>query len=160
MSVGEVVYLNRALPDKSVVIFTSNSIDLNPDTEAYIDNTSVNLLSADGDHLLHVSIRRAENRICFNAKDSDEWGSEESVALDGVFRQRGKSSISISIRHPTFVVSVDNTPIHTFMQRIDKEVGALEYRTNGLSESVFPGHIDVRVVRRDDSYITSDDEDD
>jgi hypothetical protein len=150
LHLDEAITLDKALPVGSTVTFRARSIDLLPDTKAYIDNTSVNLLSADGDHVLHVSIRRAENRFCFNASEGrDGWGTEESVPLFGVFGQQTDAIISILVGASEFAVSVDDEPIYTFKARSTKEVKTLEYHTNGLSNSVFPEHIDVTVTTPD-----------
>jgi hypothetical protein len=74
----------------------------------------VNLLSAEGDNLLHISVRRAENELCFNAHAvSENWGKEERKPLYGVFQQP-ESTIHVCIEKSAYVVSIDGKHVHTF----------------------------------------------
>jgi hypothetical protein len=109
-----------------------------------IDNTSVNLLSAEGHELLHVSVRRAENQLCFNARMANSaWGKEERVPLYGVFQQTD-TTISVRIDKDAYVVLIDGKIRHTFTKRIDKEVKGVIYRCDNTS--VFANPINVSVV--------------
>lgn len=135
---------DKAVTSGSLIEFLSRTYDRLPDTKAAIDNTSLNLLSAEGDHLLHISVRRAENQLCFNATlESEKWGPEERVPLYGVFEQTD-AKVTVSIKDSNYVVSVDGRPVHTFAKRIDKDVKGVTYRTNSVS--VFADHVDVCVV--------------
>jgi hypothetical protein len=148
LHLDEVVTFDKPLVPGGSVVFRSSSIDRLPDTKAYIDNTSVNLLSAEGDHLLHVSIRRAQNRIVFNARlDSEQWddAKEEWVPLFGVFQQTD-ATITARVQDKSYDVLIDGSTVYTFAKRIDKDVKAITYRTNGLSASVFADHLDVTVT--------------
>jgi choline dehydrogenase-like flavoprotein len=86
----------------------------------------VNLLSAEQDRLLYVSIRHAENEICFNAREATgDWGVEECVLLLGVF-QKADATIIIHL-HKSAVI------VYTFARRIPKDVKGILYSCSGTS---------------------------
>ncbi|RYP44511.1 hypothetical protein DL768_009032 [Monosporascus sp. mg162] len=96
LHLAEKITFDRVFDAGSHIVFYSSSFNPYPDTQVYIDNTSVNVLSAEDDTLLHVSFRRAENQIVFNSmKTGDAWGNEERVSLQGVFN---KTDVTIAIR--------------------------------------------------------------
>ncbi|KAF9236897.1 hypothetical protein BU15DRAFT_49453 [Melanogaster broomeanus] len=85
LKIGGTVGLNADLTTDGIIIFRSASLDLTPVNNAGIDNASINLNDGNGNRLLHVSFRRAENAIVFNTSTNEGWGPEERVALGGKF---------------------------------------------------------------------------
>lgn len=82
---GHELKFDRPIGDGGSIVFYSTCINLVPDFGHNIDNTSVNVLSADKDTLLHISIRRAENAIVFNSQmHGGGWQQEERVRLPNV----------------------------------------------------------------------------
>jgi choline dehydrogenase-like flavoprotein len=93
----------------------------------------MNLLSAEQDRLLYVSIRRAENEVCFNAREATgDWGVEERVLLLGVF-QKADTTITIHLHKSAFIVLVDVVIVYTFARRIPKDVKGILYSCSGTS---------------------------
>jgi hypothetical protein len=93
----------------------------------------MNLLSAEQDRLLYVSIRRAENEVCFNAREATgDWGVEERVLLLGVF-QKADTTITIHLHKSAFIVLVDAVIVYTFARRIPKDVKGILYSCSGTS---------------------------
>lgn len=128
----------------SYIVFYSPSFNPFPDEKVYIDNTSVNVRSAEHDILLHVSFRRAENQIVFNSRETNgNWGPEERVSLQGVFN---KTDVTIAIRleNDRYEVLINDSIIHTYKKRIIKDARAVSYECN--SQSVFADPIGVLVL--------------
>ncbi|KAF5590567.1 FAD NAD(P)-binding domain protein [Fusarium subglutinans] len=135
----------------SFIVFYSSSYDPVPDTTASIDNTSVNITSADDEDLLHISFRRVENQIVFNSRLKDTqgnlvWGSEERVPLQGVF---SKTDVTILVRleDDVYQVYVDDSIIHSYKKRIRKDARGVSYRAN--TKSLFTDPIQVQLVTPD-----------
>ncbi|KAH6843433.1 hypothetical protein B0I37DRAFT_418534 [Chaetomium sp. MPI-CAGE-AT-0009] len=124
-----------------------------PDEQVAIDNTSVNVLSAEDDNLLHVSFRRAENQIVFNSHEAGgPWGPEERVSLQGVFN---KTDVTIAIRleKDRYEVLINDSIIHTYKKRIIKDARSVSYECN--SQSVFEDPIGVIVVTPESNIKTT-----
>ncbi|KAH7106381.1 hypothetical protein BKA62DRAFT_825919 [Auriculariales sp. MPI-PUGE-AT-0066] len=121
---------SRPIGDGGSVQFYSNTVNLVPDFGYYIDNTNINIESSDGDTLLHVSVRRVENAIVFNSlPKGGEWGTEERVALLGVF-ERTDATFTVRLNGAEWHILVDGRPIKTYHQRIHKPAVTASYRSN------------------------------
>ncbi|KAH7917729.1 galectin [Leucogyrophana mollusca] len=133
------VTLKNEFKAEGIVDFQSAKLDLNPSSAGpnQIDNTSVNLLSAKNDNLLHISIRRAENAIVFNAHEVDkDWGKEERVPLKGAFV--GPDTVITVVDHgDRYQILTDYHTVHYFNKRISGNVNQLSYQINKNQISPF-----------------------
>ncbi|KAH7106383.1 hypothetical protein BKA62DRAFT_293475 [Auriculariales sp. MPI-PUGE-AT-0066] len=137
----------RPIGDGGSVQFYSNTVNLVSDFSNYIDNTSINIESSDGDTLLHVSVRRVENAIVFNSlSKGGEWGTEERVALLGVF-ERTDATFTVRLNGAEWHILVDGRPIKTYHQRIHKPAVTASYRSN--NRPVFSDPLLVTVATKD-----------
>jgi hypothetical protein len=144
LPLGESITFDKVLAPGGAVTFRSSSVNLQPDLSAAGDNTGVNLVSAENDMLLHVSVRRKENAIVLNARlDAASWGTEERVPLAGAFEQK-TATITALVQDASFVVLIDGIVVHTFAKRISKDVRGISYRAN--SGSAFADNIDITVT--------------
>ncbi|KAH7931246.1 hypothetical protein BV22DRAFT_7019 [Leucogyrophana mollusca] len=133
------VTLKNEFKAEGIVDFQSSKLDLNPSSAGtnQIDNTSVNLLSAKNDCLLHVSIRRAENAIVFNAHEADkDWGKEERVELKGAF-VGPDTVITICDHGDRYQILTDYHTVHYFNKRISGNANQLSYMINKNQVSPF-----------------------
>ncbi|KAM0541825.1 hypothetical protein ACHAPJ_013074 [Fusarium lateritium] len=143
LHLGENYDFERVFEAGSFIVLYSETYDKVADLDVYIDNTNVNIRSAQDDILLHISFRRAVNQIVFNSKPSGgNWGEEERVSLMGVF-SRTDVTISIRLESDTYEVYVDDSIIKTYKKRIIKDAQKVSYETN--SKSVFTDPIGVVV---------------
>ncbi|KAJ7224680.1 fungal lectin Cgl3 in complex with Chitotriose, partial [Mycena pura] len=137
LAFSEEVAFAKPISDGGSIVFYSNTVNLTPHYGAQIDNTSINLLSSEGDTLLHVSICRVENAIVFNSNPSGKgWGQEERIPLQGVF-ERTDATITIHLHRETWVILADGTPIKAYNQRIQKPATGASYRGNDKDALVF-----------------------
>lgn len=122
--------LNKPFYPGQSIYFVSTSSDPKPDPSPYIDNSNVNLLNGK-DILLHISIRRVENRIIFDTKRGDTWDEKHQVIdLKGVFSGPG-AIIRVDSNANSYDVSFNNSPtIHTFPKRINADATAVSYEAN------------------------------
>ncbi|KAK8013735.1 hypothetical protein PG991_009328 [Apiospora marii] len=147
LHLGETHSFDKVYEAGSFIIFYSPTYDPYPDREPAIDNTSVIILSVEGDHLLHISFRRAENQIVFNScpsgpLDSLKWGKEELIPLQGVF-SRTDITIAVRLEADKYEIYIDDSIIHTFTKRIRKNAQKVTCRANRESRAVFANPIGV-----------------
>ncbi|KAH7907333.1 galectin [Hygrophoropsis aurantiaca] len=133
------VQLKNEFKQECIVDFQSAKLDLKPQSLGanQIDNTSINLLSSKNDVLLHVSIRRAENAIVFNAHEADQdWGKEERVQLEGRFT--GPDTVITVVDHgDRYQILTDYRTAHYFTKRIKMNANQLSYMINKNQISPF-----------------------
>jgi hypothetical protein len=149
LALDDKVTFDRVFGAGSYIVCYSASFNPYPDTQVYIDNTNINILSADGDYLVHISFRRAEDQIVFNSHEAGSpWGDEEHVSLAGVFN---KTDVTIAIRleDTLYQVYVNDSIVHTYNKRIIKDAQAVSYEAN--SEPVFTNPIGVSVATPEDT---------
>ncbi|KAF7340703.1 FAD/NAD(P)-binding domain-containing protein [Mycena sanguinolenta] len=145
LACGDNVTFTNPINDGGSIVFYSNTVNLVPPSGAQIDNTSVNLLSADDDFLLHLSVRSAENAIVFNSRPSgNPWGAEERIPLHGVF-ERTDATITIRLRSQSWVILVDGIPIASYNLRIKKPAISASYSGNDKDALVFSNPLLVTV---------------
>ncbi|KAM0433636.1 hypothetical protein ACHAQK_009254 [Fusarium lateritium] len=143
LSLGESLSFEKVFDAGTFILFYSPTYNLLPDRNVNTDNTSLNIHSAKGDHLLHISFRRAENQIAFNSKPTDSsWGPEERVSLQGVF-SKTDATIGVRLEADFYNIYIDDSIIHTYKKRIIKDAHNLSYST--ASESLFTNPIEVEV---------------
>jgi hypothetical protein len=146
------VQFEKPLTVGSFVVFYSSSLDMLPDVnpKVDIDNTSFNILTADGDYLLHISLRRRENAIVFNSRTaSGGWGDEERVVLEGIFdSQQTKAAVAVRIHETSFAIYFDGKLRKSYNKRIIKDAQGAAYACN--SQSVFSNPVTVAVANVND----------
>jgi hypothetical protein len=126
------------------LVLRSKMVSLLPDRKAPVDHTNLNILSANQDRLLHISVRRTDNMICFNAREAaGAWGKEERVSLFRVFQQP-EVTITIRSKQSVFIMFVDGVIVHTFVKRIYEDVKGISYDCK--STSVFTDPIQLIVM--------------
>ncbi|KAJ3486157.1 hypothetical protein NLI96_g4446 [Meripilus lineatus] len=147
INIGDTRALSPALANDQFVYFISSTTSLTPDTSTGGDNTSLNLLSIDGDYLLHVSFRRVSNTIVFNARTATGgWGAEEVIPSKGFFQESQPVSVVVQTKTQAFDVYIDGVLRHTFKKRINKAVTAVRYqRNNNMSTQIFANTINVAI---------------
>ena len=138
LPITESVTLKSEFKAENIIVFQSATLDLGPNTGTGGDNTHVDINSTDGDVLLTVAIRRAENAIVLNSKPADgSWGKEERVKLEGLFVNGLNTTITVYDHGDRFQVLIDYNTIHYFVKRIQKNGTAVSYLINANSSSPF-----------------------
>lgn len=119
--------LNNPLTPGQSIYFVSTSYDSEPDPSLHRDYTSFNLVNGK-DILLHISIRRGEDRIVLDTKRDDTWDDNlQVIDLKGVFSGPG-AIIKVDENATSYDVSFNNSPtIHTFPKRINANATAVSY---------------------------------
>ena len=144
------VTLNSEFKAENIIVFQSAKLDLSPSTGTGLDSTYTQIISTDGDVLLSVGIRRAENAIVLNSKPADgSWDTEERVTLEGRFVNGLNTSITVYDHGDRFQVLIDYNTIHYFVKRIEKNGTAVTYGIHPNSSSVFS---DTLAVTTYDSF--------
>nr|BAJ72707.1 galectin homolog [Laccaria amethystina] len=135
LPLSQTVQLAQPFQAENIIVFQSAQLDLTPNPGRGHDNTSVNIFSAAGDILLTISIRRAENAIVMNSLPaSGNWGTEESVPLEGRFVNGGlNTTITVYDHGDRFQVLIDYNTIHYYAKRIQKNGTAVSYLTDQAS---------------------------
>lgn len=124
--------------------FQSSSLNLEPDHKVHIDNSNVNLHWGNN-ILLHISIRRAENRIIFDTQRGSAWDDRlEVIPLRGVFTGR-RPTIGVVARANSYDIFFDGRRLHSYTKRIIADATAISYRTNPNQSLVFSNPIEVDV---------------
>ncbi|KAJ5541865.1 hypothetical protein N7461_007868 [Penicillium sp. DV-2018c] len=96
----------QALKTDSVILLESTSVDpVKPDIG--IDMTQISIHDAGNDTIFHISIRRRQGQIIFNAKISGSWGQEERIDLEGRFGSEDGATILIHDQGDGFEVSIN-----------------------------------------------------
>ncbi|KAJ3486159.1 hypothetical protein NLI96_g4444 [Meripilus lineatus] len=147
INVGDTHTLSSALTNDQFVYFISKTTSLTSDPSPGGDNTSLNLLSGDGDWLLHISIRRVNSTIVFNARNAaGGWGAEEVISSQGFFHESQPASVVVQNRSSAFDVYIDGILRHTFKKRINQAVRAVRYHRNGnMNTQIFAYTINVAI---------------
>jgi hypothetical protein len=150
LPIGEKVELKQEFKAENIIVFQSAKLDLTPSSGTGIDNTYVNIISADNNILLHISIRRAQNAIVLNSRTADgPWGTEERVTLEGRFVNGLNTTITVYDHGDRFQVLIDYNTIHYYEKRIHENGTAVSYNTNEGHTSPFS---DVLAVTTYDSF--------
>lgn len=110
--------------------------------------TQISIQDAAGDIIFHISIRRAQMQIIFNAKIKGSWGEEESIKLDDRL-QAGEEGATILIHDQGYGYEVWINWLHAlwFSKRlkdaVPKDISYGLADDNGTS--VFSDEIEVRI---------------
>jgi len=137
--------LDKPLTVDDVVHFDASTVSLTPDPSP--DNTSLNLLSGDGDYLLHISIRRDTCTIVLNSRyATSAWGTEEHIDWDGTFTDGKRATIAVCNNAQTFTISINDKIRHQYKKRINLTTQAVSYRKNAaMTTAIFGPTISVRI---------------
>jgi hypothetical protein len=125
--------LKQELKADGIVVFQSATLDLTPSATGtgQLDNTFINL-NVGGDKVLHISIRRPENAVVFNARTATgNWGPEERITLQGSFRGPC-TTITVYDHGDRYQILFDYHTVHYFNKRIHKNAGvtSVSYGSN------------------------------
>ena len=150
LPITKTIALKSEFKAENIVVFQSAKLDLSPNTGTGFDNTYVEINSADGDILLTVAIRRAQNTIILNTRPADgSWGTEEKVTLEGRFVDGLNTTITVYDHGDRFQVLIDYNTILYYVKRIQKNGTAVSYGISPDSSSPFS---DTLAVTTYDSF--------
>jgi hypothetical protein len=148
LKVNSFLSFKQALKADSVVIIDSSSLNLTPAKTSGIDNTQIYLnegKNGDGDILLLLSIRRAENQIVFNSKIDNTWGKEIRISLERRFKGT-TPSILIHDQDDGYEVFIDWKHALFFQKRAPGKVAqSVSYTVNDGQTPVWSSNLKVKV---------------
>lgn len=96
----------RALEADSVILLESAIVDLAAPSVG-VDMTQISITDASDETIFHISIRRGQGEIIFNAKIGGSWGAEERITLDNRFRVDEGATILIHDQGNGYEVWID-----------------------------------------------------
>ncbi|KAI1173331.1 hypothetical protein F4777DRAFT_581010 [Nemania sp. FL0916] len=147
LPIGNTHSLKSAVATDEFIYFNSSTTSLTADTSSGGDNTSLNLLSGDGDFLLHISIRRANSTIVFNARGvTSGWGTEEQISSKDIFQDGEPTSLVVKNKSSAFGIYINGVLRHTFSKRFSLDARQIRYgRNDGMTTQIFASPIDVAI---------------
>ncbi|KAK2785870.1 hypothetical protein FQN52_009208 [Onygenales sp. PD_12] len=141
LPLGQSINLKTEFNADSILIFDSNSVDLNQIQTDTIDNTQLTFHNGK-DVLFLISFRRAEGQIVFNTNVGGKWGAEERVDLGG--KLKGSStSIMVHDQGTGFEVSIDWVHAAWFAKRDARPIKSVSYGVNKGQKSVLASVLKV-----------------
>lgn len=144
LELSKTIKLTSEFKAGGIAVFQSASLNLTT-PEGGGDNNTINI-SRGGNILLHIAIRRDVGKIVFNSKPvGGSWGTEESVALEGVF-SGPYPTIRVYDHGDRFLILADPETIHYFKKRISGNAENFSYGTH-KPPSVFSNILAVTVYR-------------
>ncbi|KAJ5200889.1 hypothetical protein N7449_005692 [Penicillium cf. viridicatum] len=135
----------QTLKADSVILLESSSVDpVKPDDG--IDMTQISIMDAENDTIFHISIRRAQGQIIFNAKIGGSWGEEERINITRRFDSEDGATILIHDQGEGFEVSIDWVHAIWFAKRAQgKAAQSIRYELgNKEGTSVLSDDLEVR----------------
>ena len=137
--------MDKPLTVDDVVHFDASAVSLTSNPSP--DNTSLNLLSGDGDYLLHISICRDTRTIVLNSRyATKDWGPEEHMDWDGSLTDGRRATVSVCNNDQTFTIAINGKSGHQYKKRINLTTQAVSYRKNAaMTTAVLGSAIAVRV---------------
>lgn len=139
--------LIRPLVSGSSVHFLSNSFDGEPHPRPHptIDESSVNLVRGN-DILLHIGIRRIENRIVLDTRRGNSWDQNlQVIDLRGAFPGPG-ASIKVNTVGDHYEISFSgHSRVFIYDKRILADATSVSYLSSAGTKPVFSNPLDVRV---------------
>ena len=147
ISLNSRTHLSLPLTKDSLVILHSQELNLRPEHQVRLDNTSINFYNEEGDNLLHISFRRVRNQIVFNSRlVSSDWGQEEKVALSGIFL-RDDTYIVVYDHGDRYQILIDGRTVHYFTKRKRGDGIEVGYLINdGMKYPIFSHTLVVQPV--------------
>ncbi|KAJ5822368.1 Concanavalin A-like lectin/glucanases superfamily [Penicillium robsamsonii] len=100
------LHLQQTLETDSVILLESSSVDPDKPGDG-IDMTRISITDAENDIIFHISIRRVQSQIIFNAKIGISWGPEERIDIDRRFNSEDDATILIHNQGGGFEASID-----------------------------------------------------
>jgi Galactoside-binding lectin len=153
------IKLKAEFKAEGIVVFQSASLDLSPSKTGTnsLDNTAINLMSNEGDYLLHISIRRPENAIVFNSMPANgNWGTEERVTLQGKF-VGPNTTIMVYDHGDRYQILFDYHTVHYFVKRIKKNATNISYSINKDQTPPFSNPLAVSTYASMAKFVANDD---
>lgn len=135
----------QTLKADSVILLESSSVDpVKPDDG--VDMTQISIMDAENDTIFHISIRRAQGQIVFNAKIGGSWGEEERINIARRFDSEDGATILIHDQGEGFEVSIDWVHAIWFAKRAQgKAAQSIRYELgNKEGTSVLSDDLEVR----------------
>ncbi|TFK27607.1 hypothetical protein FA15DRAFT_701808 [Coprinopsis marcescibilis] len=127
INLQQTVPLPFALRNGGVVEFLSPEV--NAQSTAL---TNIHLLNGREDVALVISFRPAKNTIVFNSKTRDgEWGQEQQVDYNDVFRNNSQAIVSILDLGGAFSITFNRMEPHVYPKEIWEPVGFVRYEASG-----------------------------
>ncbi|KAJ5407672.1 hypothetical protein N7509_001555 [Penicillium cosmopolitanum] len=136
----------KQLKPDSVILLESDYVDLSKPAVG-VDMTQISITDDAGNTVFHISIRRGQGQIIFNAKVKGSWGEEERINLDHRFRASEEgATILIHDQGDGYEVWIDWVHALWFAKRVKNAVPkAISY---GLADengtAVLADDIEVR----------------
>jgi hypothetical protein len=133
LELGYSLPFKQQLGTDSVIIVKSPTVDLTLPSTRGSDMTQLSITNEAGDTVFHISIRRTQGVIIFNAKPaSGQWGPEVKVPLERRFKENDEATILIHDQGEGYEIFTDWTHVQWFEKRIKATVPkAIHY---GLSD--------------------------
>ncbi|CAI7673953.1 unnamed protein product [Penicillium viridicatum] len=135
----------QTLKADSVILLESSSVDpVKPDDG--LDMTQISIMDAENDTIFHISIRRTQGQIIFNAKIGGSWGEEERINISRRFDSEDGATILIHDQGEGFEVSIDWVHAIWFAKRAQgKAAQSIRYElANEEGTSVLSDYLEVR----------------
>ena len=148
LAIGKTHTLPRPLASGDILNFSSDTVDLTSFGDEEQDNTSLVLLSSDGDDLLAISFRRATQIVLYTSRShGGEWEPDERSSFRGCF-QGGRTSIAVTETTTSFDIVIDGTLRHTYLKRIARPTAHVCYWKNQSTPStMFASDLTVTIGR-------------
>lgn len=140
LDIGKRVFVKGGdITGDGIIAFWPVCYDQTPDSTGGIDNTSLNLWDNQGDLLLHISFRRAEDAIVFNTDIvGSGWGREERVTLFGkIATPAYKTAIIVFDFVDRYHILIDYRTVHSYKKRLFANVRSVSYRVNVGQRPIF-----------------------
>jgi hypothetical protein len=132
VSVNKTVHLGHSIKADGIIIFRSSQLNMS----STVNNTSLNLLSNNGDIVLHIGFRRVENVIVFNAFRSGNWLNEERITFGE--RLRGNNhTVAIYDHCDNYQILFNGKTGQYFKKQLLTEGTSLQYLVNAGQDPLF-----------------------
>ncbi|KAH6886713.1 hypothetical protein BKA70DRAFT_1165193 [Coprinopsis sp. MPI-PUGE-AT-0042] len=142
LPLNQTVNLHQVVYGPVHLVFHAPGIDLH--SKGRNDNSNINLMNQQGDIILHISFRRAQNAIVFNdRKYNGAWGTEQRIPFKDVFADGVPAKIEILGRGDWEIVLGEDGPRFTFPQRLPNNgLAAVAYKVkDGEGPPLFIGQL-------------------
>lgn len=139
--------LTAPLRDGAVVTFHAKTTLLQPDPGSF-DNSSLNLISDNGDILFVIAFRRSRQIVILNSRLANGgWGTEEQFSFGESFTEGETCDISVTLRGSEYLIIVEGSLRYTYTKRFDAPITGVSYIKNStMTTGMFGDSIDVKVT--------------
>jgi hypothetical protein len=106
--------------------------------------TTLDLLNAEGDVILHLAFVRGPSRVVFNTRhsESSSWEREEHILSEGKFVGQD-ASIMICDHRDRFQILINNRTAHYFRKRFQGNATAIAYNVDAGQKSLFSEYLTI-----------------